>query len=135
MAHTPKFSTAAVNAKANALGAALNGGFLRLYSGTQPATADTAPTTQVLLAELRFQAAAFGPAVNGIATAATLASDPRARASGQAAWFRACGADGVTGLVDGSVGLANADLVMSDVAIVAGGLVSVATFTLNEQKG
>lgn len=42
MAKNTQLSNAAVNAEADALSALLNTGYLRIYSGTQPATADTA---------------------------------------------------------------------------------------------
>jgi hypothetical protein len=52
MAHNLKLSNAAVNAKADALAALANNGYLRIYSGSQPADADSAITSQVLLAEV-----------------------------------------------------------------------------------
>ena len=69
MALNPKRSNAAVSAAADAVCPLLNNGYLRIYSGTQPATADTALSSNTLLAELRFGATAFGAASNGVATA------------------------------------------------------------------
>ena len=46
----------------------LDNGYLRIYDGTQPATANTAIGSQVLLAELRFNADAAPVAVNGVLT-------------------------------------------------------------------
>ena len=46
-------SNVAADAQANAFSQLLNGGFLRLFDGTQPADADTPVSSQRLLAELR----------------------------------------------------------------------------------
>ena len=55
MASNLKLADAAVNAEADALSDLLDSGYLRIYDSTgtgQPATADTAVTTQRLLADL-----------------------------------------------------------------------------------
>src|SRR4051812_39464332 len=102
MALNPKLSNAAANAAADAVCALLNNGYLRLYSGTQAADADTAIGAQVLLAELRFNATAFGSAVAGVATANAITADSSADATGTATWFRALKSDGTTVVFDGS---------------------------------
>jgi hypothetical protein len=135
VALNPKFSNAAVNAAADALCALLNTGYLRVYDGTQPATADTAVTTQVLLAELRFGATAFGAAVAGVATANAITADASANATGTAAWFRALKSDGTSAVLDGSVGTSGADLNLNSVAVQSGAEVSVTAFTHTQPKG
>ncbi len=135
MATEPKFSNAAVNAKADALTALLNDGFLRIYDGTKPATADTAVGAQALLAELRFNATAFGAAVAGVATANAITSDASANATGTATWFRALKSDGTSAMVDGTVGTSGADLNLNSVAIQVGAQVSVTSFVYTESKG
>jgi hypothetical protein len=62
MATNPKRSNLAATTEADAVCALLNNGYLRIYDGTQAATADTAVGAQVLLAELRWNATAFGGA-------------------------------------------------------------------------
>ena len=84
MATNPKRSNAAVSAAADAVCPLLNNGYLRIYDGTQPATANTAVSTQTLLAELRWNATAFGAASNGVATANAITSDTSADATGTA---------------------------------------------------
>ena len=69
MALNPKLSNAAASAAADAVCVLANTGYLRIYDGTQAADANTAVGAQVLLAELRFGATAFGAASNGVATA------------------------------------------------------------------
>lgn len=135
MALNPKRSNAAVNAAADAVTALLNNGYLRIYDGTQPATANTAITTQTLLAELRFNATAFGAASNGVSTANSITADSSADATGTASWFRALKSDGTTAVFDGSVGLSSADMVLNSTSIAAGAAVSVSSFTYTENKG
>lgn len=135
MALNPKRSNAAVNAAADAVTTLLNSGKLRIYDGTQPATANTAITTQTLLAELTFNATAFGAASNGVATANSITADSSADATGTASWFRAVKSDGTTAVFDGSVGTSSADLVLNSVNISSGAQVSVTSFTYTENKG
>lgn len=135
MALNPKFTDLAVNTKADAQAALLNSGKLRIYDGTQPATADTAIGAQVLLAELTFNATAFSAAVAGVATANAITQDSSADATGTATWFRALRSDGSTAVMDGSVGTATSNIVLNSVAISAGAAVSVTAFTLTESKG
>jgi hypothetical protein len=135
MALNPKRSNTAVSAAADAVCPLLNNGYLRLYSGTQPATADTAVTTQTLLAELRWNATAFGAASSGVATANAITADTSADNTGTATWFRALKSDGTTVVFDGSVGTSGADLNLNSTAISAGATVSVTAFTYTENKG
>ena len=124
-----KLSTALVNVEANAAAPEFNNGYLRIYDGSQPATADTALTSQVLLAELRFGATAFGAAVAGVLTANALTADSSANASGTATWYRCLKSDGTSVLSDGSVGTATSNLILNSVAISSGASVAVSSFT------
>ncbi len=133
MALNPKRSNAAANAACDAMAALLNNGYLRIYDGTQAATADTALSGQTLLAELRFGATAFGGASAGVATANAITSGT-ASATSTATWFRCLKSDGTTVVYDGSVGTATADLVLNSVAISSGATVSVTSLTLTENK-
>lgn len=135
MALNPKRSNAAVNAAADAVCPLLNNGYLRIYNGTQPATADTAISGQTLLAELRFNATAFGAASAGVATANAITADSSADNTGTASWFRALKSDGTTAVFDGSVGTSAADLTLNSTAISSGAQVSVTSFTYTENKG
>lgn len=129
MALNSQIADAIVNAQADVIGAALNSGYLRLYSGTQPATADTAIGAQVLLAELRFAADAFPAASGGVLTANAIVSDSAANATGTAAWFSALQSDGTTVVLMGSVGTADANLIIAATAITALQTVSCSSFT------
>jgi hypothetical protein len=103
MAQLPKFANNAINAAVDALTALLNTGYLRLYSGTRPADADTALSGNTLLAELRFGATAFGAAVAGVATANAITADASADATGTATFYRCLKSDGTTAVMDGNV--------------------------------
>ena len=134
MALNPTLSNLAANAEADAACALANSGWLRIYDGTQPANADTAVSTQNILAELRFGATAFGAASLGVATANAITADSSANATGTATWFRVFKSDGTTALWDGSVGTATANLVLDNVSIVIGGDISVTAFTFTASK-
>jgi len=121
-------ANAAVNEQADRLATLANSGKLRIYDGTQPATADTAVSTQTLLAELTMNATAFGAASAGVITANAITSDSSADATGTATWFRLLKSDGTTPLWDGSVGTSGANLNLNSVAIQSGAAVSVSSF-------
>src|SRR6188508_3108300 len=77
-------------------------GKIRIYTGTQPATANDA-VSGTLLVEITLNDPAFGAASSG---AATIDSDPAltgtASASGTAGWWRGLDSDSAT-VCDGSV--------------------------------
>jgi hypothetical protein len=134
MAHNPKLTNLGANTAADAVTALANSGFIKVYDGAQPATADTAITTQVLLATLTFGATAFGSAVAGVATANSITSDSAADATGTAAWFRVYKTDGTTAIFDGSVGTSGADLNFGTVAFVTNAIIEVTSFTYTQSK-
>lgn len=131
MATNLKMADAGVNAEADALATALNTGYIRIYDSTgtgQPATADTAVTTQVLLAELRFGSTAFGSSSAGQITANAITDDTDANATGTATWFRCLKSDGTTPVMDGNVGTSASNLVISTTSIVQHATVSISSF-------
>ena len=129
MAVNTQMSDAAVNAQADALATLLNNGYLRIYDGTQAATADTALGAQVLLAELRFNATAAPAASSGVLTFNAITPDSSANATGTATWFRCLKSDGTTVVMDGSVGTSAANMIMATTSIVSGVQVSVSSFS------
>lgn len=135
MADTTKISNAAANAEADAFSDLLDNGYLRIYSGSQPATADTAIGAQVLLAELRFNATASPAAVNGVITFNAITSDTSADATGTAAWFRALKSDGTSAVWDGSVSTSGATINLNSTAIQANAQVDVTALTFTVNKG
>lgn len=133
MANNPHLSDTSANAAVNAVTALANSGKLRIYDGTQPANANTAVTTQTLLAELTMGATAFGAAAAGVATANAITA-ATAAATGTATWFRVVESNGTTVLFDGSVGTSAADLNLSTAAISSGATVSVSSFTYTQPE-
>ena len=143
MANNPYFSTLTVVAGMSAIVALLNTGFLEIYAGTQPTDANTATSGQLLLSSgMTFAATAFAaPVASGAAgsrvvtaTANTIVSDTSAAATGTAAWFRAYKSDGVTGVMDGSVGTTGCDLNLNTTSIVIGATVSVTSMTITQTE-
>lgn len=134
MANNAKFSNEAVNAAMDAMGALANSGKLRIYSGSQPATADDGIGAATLLAELTLAASAFGASSGGVITAAAITGDTTADATGTAAWFRIWKSNGSSPLMDGTVGTSGCDLNMNSVAISAGAAVNVSSLTVTLPK-
>lgn len=97
-------SLARRNAALDAACTGYNSGYLRIYSGTRPANADTALFGNTLLAELRFGATAWASATGGSATANALTQDSESNAAGVPTFARALASDGTTALCDFSVG-------------------------------
>ena len=135
MPNNLKLSNNVVNPQADALSDLADNGYLRIYDGTQPATADTAISSQVLLAELRFNADAAPSAVDGVLTFNAITQDSNANNTGTASWFRALKSDGSTVLFDGTVGVSGSDLNIATTAIVAGAIVGVTSFVYTVSKG
>ena len=135
MPNNLKLSNNVVNPQADALSDLADNGYLRICDGTQPATADTAITTQVLLAELRFNATAAPAASNGVLTFNAITQDSSANNTGTASWFRALKSDGSTALFDGAVGTSGSDINIATTAIVAGAIVGVSSFVYTVNKG
>lgn len=137
MALNPQLTNAAASAAADAvvdrIDAGSGAGKLRIYDGTQAATADTAIGAQVLLAELTFGDPAFGNASNGVATANAITADTSANATGTASWFRVVDSDNNV-VFDGTVGTGTHDLVLNTVSIVSGAEVSVSALTYTQSK-
>lgn len=137
MTNNPMVSDETAEAQADAVGAKCNNGYLEIYSGSQPTDANTAVTSQVLLATLRFASTAFGASVasgttpSRVATAtANAISDVSASASGTAAWCRALKSDGTSVVMDGTVGTSGCDLNLVDTSLTSGETVSISSFTV-----
>lgn len=135
MPNNLKVSNTVVNGQADALSVLADNGYIRIYDGTQPATADTAISSQVLLAELRFNADAAPSAVDGVLTFNAITQDSSANNTGTASWFRALASDGTTVLFDGAVGTSGSDMNIATTSIVAGAIVGVTSFVYTVSKG
>ncbi len=132
MALSTKLATAQASRAADAVTARLNSGKLRIYSGTRPADANTALGANTLLAELTFNATAFGAASSGVATANAITSDSSADATGTATFARCFESDGTTVVLDCEVGTSGANINLNTTSIVIGAGVSVSSFTYTQ---
>lgn len=133
MALNTQVSSAAAAAEANALAALLNAGFIDIYDGTQPASADSTITTQTKGVRLTFSASAFGLSSNGALTANSITSGTALNTIA-ASWFRCLKSDGSTAVLDGTVGTTSANLLLPTVTINAGVTVSCSSFQHTVQR-
>ena len=135
MANNPLFYDATVIAAVNAATALLNSGFLKIYSGSQPALDGS--VTGTLLATLTFGATAFGA---GSASAGTVTATANsigsatAAATNTAGYFALVKSDTTTVVATGSVGTSGADLNMNSTSISTGATVSCSAFTITEAQ-
>lgn len=134
MSKNTQLANNTVNIQANDLAALLNSGFCDIFDGTQPATADTAITTQNKLASVGFNATAFGNASAGVITANPMTACTAADATGTAAWARCYKTDHNTVVMDVSVGTANTNIVLNAANIQANAQVSISSFVHTVQK-
>lgn len=104
-------------------------GFLRIYDGTQPASADTALSANTLLAELPLSATA-GTSASGVWTANAITDEASALATGTQTWASLVTSAGVR-IVDMSAGNGSGDLNLSG-TITSGGTVSVSSLTITD---
>ena len=109
----------------------LTEGTLVVYSGTRPATSDTAISSQVALCIFVLPDPA-GVAENGVFTAGTIQATLVLH-SGTAVWARAFDSTGAA-IADCDVGVPNsgAMIELSAINLVEGAFVSVISFTLTE---
>lgn len=126
---TLAYSSAIRNARLDAITSAVGGSaFLRIYSGTRPATGGA---TTTLLAELTCNATFAPSASGGVLTLNSITQDSSANATGTATWFRVVTSGG-TFCFDGDVGTSGSDLNLTTTSITAGQPVSVTSFTITE---
>lgn len=131
MAKNTQIATPIANLQADELARQLDDGYLRIYSGTQPANADTAlGGGNTLLVTLRFANPCAPAAINGVLTFTPPAS-VYAPTSGTATFFRALKADGTTVVLDGTVGIAadTPNLIVLSTAMTAGQLIVVGSLS------
>src|ERR1041385_3971072 len=132
MAQTTHITMARAQAALDTLLTGLNAGTIKLYTGTIPATPETAVSSQTLLATLTLNATAFGAAANNTTTARATANaitpDTSADATGTATWFRVASSGG-TAFIDGNIGTSDEAMVLNTTAIVSGAEVDITSYT------
>jgi hypothetical protein len=126
---TPKINTATRNQLADSLAGTFAGGTLKIYTGSQPSTANDDATGN-LIATITLPNPAFSGAIIGVASktgtwAATVS------VSGTAGWARFANGDDSKRL-DVSCGQASGDISFDNSAFLAGGTVQISTFTITQ---
>lgn len=107
-------------------------GILRIYDGTggRPANVAAGIGTNNVLAELTCGTPFAGAASLGVLTLTVPITDTSANATGTASWFRIWQSNGTTAVLDGNVGTATADLIMSTVSFQQFATISITAFTI-----
>lgn len=133
MSSNLKLSVLMKNAVVDSFTSALGANCLiDIYDGTQPASPDTAVSTQNKLATLTGGSTFAGAASGGILTANAITSGTGSVAAGTgktATWFRASTSGG-TAKMDGSVGNAGSDMNINNTSIATGQTVSASSLTI-----
>lgn len=130
-----KLSTSIRDARNNAITSGVGAsGVLRIYSGTRPANV-AASITGTLLAELTANATYAPASSSGVLTLNAITQDSSADNTGTASHFRQWQSNGTTACIDGDVGTSGSDINLNTVSIVAGGPVSVTSFTITDASG
>lgn len=126
-------ATASANAALQAVLSLHNSGTLKIYSGTQPSTPETALSGNTELVTFTFSATAFGSqSFSGgyqQASASFMASSVNPDASGTASFARAYKSDGTTVIGDLTVGTSGTDIIIGSTSVQTGTNCSI-TFTL-----
>ncbi len=107
-------------------------GLLKIRTGAQPATPQTA-ATGTLLATLTFSDPAFGAASAGVATANAITSDTNVDATGTAGWARVYDSDDVDptdSVFDMDIGQGSGTLNFDNTSFVAGGTAAISSMTV-----
>lgn len=120
-----QLSNTVVNAQATALAALCNGGFIRVFNGTQPANANTAITSQVLGVTLAFGSPAFDGPTNGVLIANPITPGVAVQ-SITPTWARIYHNDMNTVIMDVSVGASNCNMILN--SFTAGTTITCSSF-------
>jgi hypothetical protein len=125
-----RLSANLANSLADAIDSFLgNAGTIKIYTGTQPATADTA-ASGTLLATFTLGSPGFGNASGGVITLSGTPLTVAAVATGTAGWFRIWKSDGTTAVLDGSVGTSGHQINLNTTSITSGVNVTITSGTI-----
>lgn len=127
-----RLSVSLANDLANAVNTAVNAGSgagtLKIYTGTQPATADDT-ATGTLLATFTLSDPAFGSASSGTITLAGTPKTVAAGNTGTAGWFR-IETSTPTKVLDGAVGTSGQQINLNTTSITSGVNVTITSGTI-----
>ena len=131
---TVKYGTTLRNAQLDAIEPRVANNKLRIYSGAAPANITDA-ATGTLLAEITLPADPFAAAASGQKAKSGTWSTAGAAASGNAGYFRIFNTGTSETVMQGTVATSAADLIVDNIAFVAGQAFTVTTITLTTQEG
>lgn len=124
-----RLSTTLANTLADAVDTALgNAGTIKIYTGTQPATANDA-ASGTLLATFTLGSPGFGSASGGTITLSGTPLTVAAGNTGTAGWFRMA-TSGATTVLDGSVGTSGQQINLNTTSITSGVNVTITSGTI-----
>lgn len=124
-----RLSSTLANALANSVDTTLgNAGTIKIYTGTQPATAADA-VSGTLLATFTLGSPGFGDASGGVITLSGVPLTVAAAATGTAGWFRMATSGAVT-VMDGSVGTSGNQINLNTTSITSGVNVTITSGTI-----
>src|SRR5215469_16062946 len=129
MARNPTVYDASAEAAINAFTALPNSGFIKIYTGSQPAL--NGAVTGTLLVTLTFGATAFANATASAGTASATANSitsGTAGNTGTAGYHALVKSDGTTIVATGTVGTSGADLNLNTLSITSGNTVSCGSY-------
>jgi hypothetical protein len=116
------------------LDAGAGNGTIKIYTGTQPASADDGIGGATLLGTLTFSKPSAPAASGGVLTFNSITQDDAADATGTATWARMADSTGNT-IFDCDVGTSGATINLNTTSIVAGGPISITSFTITVPAG
>ena len=136
-----RFSTGARNGLAGTQGlfSLFNGGWIDLYSGSQPAAADNAEAGSLLMtisSSSGTSGLVFGTAGAGALPKAASVWSGTVGTGGVAGWFRlyasphTTGTSGTAVRMDGNVGVSGSDMVLANTSLTLGATLTIDQFTL-----
>jgi len=126
------------------LKAILDGGFMDIFTGSQPASADYVETGTKLIRISSTSGVGvndglrFGTAAAGVLPRTTPAWTGAVSVAGVAGWFRLYGTGGTSGTsatadrIDGAVGVSGADLNLSHTNLVVDSVLTISTFNITQ---
>jgi hypothetical protein len=126
-----KLATATADALANAVTTTVGtSGKIIIYSGTEPATANTALSGNTALATFTLNSTAFGSSSSGVITLNGTPLTVAADATGSATFFRLLKSDGTTVVLQGTVGTSGQQLNLNTVSITSAVNVTITSGTV-----
>jgi hypothetical protein len=133
MANSPLYYDAQLKLSVDNWCANMNSGFIKIYTGTQPAL--NGAITGTLLATMTFGATAFAASVASAGTVTATANaitSGTAGNTGTAGYFALVKSDNTTVVATGSVGTSGADLNLNSLSITSGATVSCSAFLVTQ---